>query len=128
MKTRMKPESLLANASTDKPKGCSIVYRCIHERPYITYSEISKATGLKIPTVVGRLNDLMYLHKLIVPDGTHNGKALYRVRRSDEPEAQRPKSQAEILQEKLDAVCYHYGITEAQLNEIVQAHNNPELL
>lgn len=93
----MKPESLIANASTDKPKGCSIVFRCITERPYISYAEISKATGLKIPTVVARLNDLLYIHQVIVQDGSCNGSALYRPR-MDEPAAQRPESKVERLE------------------------------
>jgi len=120
MKTRMTRTSLLANLATDKPKGCALIYRYIVEHTQSNYKQI--ATGLKmpVPTVLGRINDLMYIHQLIKITGISNNMQLYSERNETDPLNIRPKSQAEILTEKLEAVRQHCRLTERHVNEIYQ--------
>lgn len=119
MKTRIKAESLLALAATDRPTGAARVYSCIVGNPSCTYTFISQVTGLRIPTVVGRLNDLMYLHECIIADGTYNNKALYRPRRRDEPAMVRPKSLAEQLQEQINEIKRFFNLSDADYDNII---------
>ena len=117
MKTRMKATSLLANSMTDKPTGCAKVLRCIYDHPGVSYIDIAGYCKMKVPTVCGRINDLLYVHQLIRPITTVNNLTLYRVRAESDPLNVRPKSEAEILKDKLDAVMYEFNITEQQVSE-----------
>ncbi len=118
MKTRMTRTSLLANLATDKPKGCALIYRYIVEHTQSNYKQI--ATGLKmpVPTVLGRINDLMYIHQLIKITGVKDNLQLYSERQNADPLNIRPKSQAEILAEKLEALRQYCRITQRRVNEI----------
>lgn len=51
----------------------------------LSYSDIVKITRLKIPTVVARINELMYDHQLICVTYVRDNKNYYRIRRYDEP-------------------------------------------
>lgn len=113
----MKATSLLANASTDKPTGCAMVFQYIYEHPGSSYTDIAAGLRMPVPTVCGRVNELMYEHQVIRPITVVNNMTLYRVRAESDPLNVRPKSEAEVLKDKLDAVMYEFGITEQQVSE-----------
>lgn len=119
-RNRMSHLSLIANAKTDKPMGCSIVYDYIIHHPKCTYREISEGTGLPVNIVAGRINDLLYIHEVIKPDGVRNDMSLYRLRYADEAPARRPKSQAEQLMDKINAIQAYLGLTDQQLQAIIE--------
>lgn len=126
-RNRMSHLSLIANAKTDKPMGCSIVYDYIIHHPKSTYREISEGTGLPVNIVAGRLNDLLYVHEVIRPDGVRNDMSLYRLRYADEPAAQRPKSLAEQLQDKLNAIQLYLGIDNVKMAELIKKAQQPNI-
>ena len=113
----MKATSLLANAMTDKPTGCARVFNYIFCNPGSHYIDISDRLKMPIPTVCGRINDLLYVHQVIRPVTVVNNLTLYRVRAESDPLNVRPKSEAEVLKDKLDAVMMEFGITEQQVSE-----------
>jgi hypothetical protein len=92
MKTRITENSIEAFLQSDKKTGCKRIYEALKLRGSSTYTELVFYTGLKLPTVTGRLNDLRYKFKLIVADGSKNDKTLYRLRKDGEPADELPMS------------------------------------
>ena len=83
MKTKMQPTSLEANLKTKKPTGCEKIIFALNHNNF-TYTELADTLRMKVPTVVARINDLMYLHQKIKIVGfkKENGytKAVYGIR------------------------------------------------
>jgi hypothetical protein len=98
MKTKMKTTSLEANHKTKKTTGCE----------NFTYTEIAEITQMKVPTVVARINDLMYWHQKIKIVGfkTENGytKAIYGIRLKSDPLNVSPVSEFEKNKLKLQEI------------------------
>jgi len=101
MKTRITETSIEAFLNSDKRTGCKRVYEALKLRQSATYSELVFYTGMKLPAVVGRINQLRYDYKLIVADGIKNGKNLYRLRLENEPPDIREQSWEEKYNELL---------------------------
>jgi len=127
MRNRMSATSLLANASTDKPTGCARVFRYIFENPGCNYKQIASALRMPAATVTGRVNELMYDLQYIRIVTVVDNMQLYRVRAAGEPLNHRSKSPAEVLQDKLDAVCVAYGIEPERLHELYMSHIESKL-
>ena len=98
---RQQQTSLDAYAKTDKATGRDRVTTALINRGASTYSELVYYTGMKLPSVVGRINELRYEYQTVIADGKRNGKTIYRLRKDNEPPDDRPKKQIELLIEDL---------------------------
>jgi hypothetical protein len=78
------------------------IYDCIKYRTNSTYTEIVYWTGITLPTVVGRINDLLYRWQRIKVTGEKGGKSTYSIRNSGEPLNIRPQSLHEQLLSKIE--------------------------
>jgi len=84
----------------------------------LTAKNISLITGIRLESVNGRINEMLYKYQTVKIVGTNDGCHVYRLRMPSDPLNHRPKSQAEILAEKLEAVRKHCRLTEREVNEI----------
>ena len=92
MKTRVTETSLSAYQKVDKPTGKQKILEALKNRGASTYSEIVFYTGMKLPSVVGRINELMYDDQAIVKSGEKNGKTLYKLMGDNDMPEFRPVS------------------------------------
>ena len=112
MKKRMTKTSVDAFIKSDRKTGCKKVYNALQLRGASTYSELVFYTGLKVLTVLGRINQLRYEHELVVADGERNGKTVYRLRKECEPADVMPKSKIEQLIDEIEMLCKNKDVQE----------------
>ena len=107
MRTKIKATSLEANHKTKKTTGCEKILFALSCKNF-TYTEIADITQMKVPTVVARINDLMYWHQKIkiVSFKTENGyaKAVYGIRLKSDPLNVSPVSEFEKNKLKLQEI------------------------
>lgn len=81
MKTRMSQNSIKTFENIERPTKAYIIYAYIKEiNEPISYIKLANDLEMPIPTVVGRLNELMYDYQLIKVAVTRNNINQYVIR------------------------------------------------
>ncbi len=83
----------------------------------MSYDEISKITEIKVPTVVARINELMYKHQLIKVGRIVNHKNYYVVRKKNDPPNIRKQGTFDKLYEYISE-CEKNGIQSITISEL----------
>jgi hypothetical protein len=79
--------------------------------------QISKGLNMQLNSVTGRLDEMVYLHQTHRICGVNdNNRNIYVKRHNTDPLNTRPKTKAEITQDKLTAVMEGIGLTESDVN------------
>ena len=85
---------------------------------------IAAKTGLRLESVNGRINEMLYKYQTVKIVSVINDCQGYALRLEADPLNVRPKSQAEILSEKIKAIQSYLGLSDAKLNEIIEQGRN----
>ncbi len=124
MKTRMNKNSLNAYRQLRPTSKAFIIFELIKANPQgLNYVEIAEKLQMKLPTVVGRLNELMYDYQLIKVAKVVKDVSYYVAREPDDPTNKRPESLKERLQKMIDQ-CESKNIHYLNVDVIKQILKN----
>ena len=100
----MNPKSLEANEAIEPKKATDKerILRVLTDNMFANQRFISQVTKIPRQTVAGRINDLLYIDKLIVSCHKSGKFTNYRLRKENEPAEERPLSKSEKIKKQIE--------------------------